>query len=96
MVVARLSGLDGVVTRIVGRGAPCLSDFPVYLLRQAATDYHFTHVLERNKPVHHFPHLCPIYFSEQSGSVDAEGVAFRPRAVVVWRGVVTGCTRISS
>ena len=36
-----------------------------------------------------------IFFSEQSVVIDVEGVAFRPRAVVVWRGVVAGCTRIA-
>ena len=37
-----------------------------------------------------------IFFSGQSAVVDVEGVGFRPRAVVVEREVVSGCTRISS
>ena len=40
--------------------------------------------------------FVPIFFSGQSVVVDVEGVGFRPRAVVVGRGVVAGCTRISS
>ena len=40
--------------------------------------------------------FVPIFFSGQSAVVDVEGVGFRPRAVVVGRGVVAGCTRISS
>ena len=35
---ATLLGLDGGVTRRVGRGAPCLSDSRLYLLRQAASN----------------------------------------------------------
>ena len=38
LVEARLSGLDEKVTRRVSRGAPCLSDFPLYLLRQTASN----------------------------------------------------------
>ena len=38
----------------------------------------------------------PIFFSGQSVVVDVEGVGFRPRAVVVGRGVVAVCTHISS
>ena len=38
MMMAKLSGLDGEVTRRVGRGAPCLSDSPLYLLSQAASN----------------------------------------------------------
>ena len=37
-VVARLSGYDKEVTRRVGRGASCLSDFPFDFLRQAERD----------------------------------------------------------
>ena len=40
--------------------------------------------------------FVPIFLSGQSVVVDFEGVVFRPRAVVVWRVVVAGCTRISS
>ena len=36
-----------------------------------------------------------IFFSGQSVVVDAEGIGFRPRAIVMGRGVVAGCTRIS-
>ena len=55
----------------------------------------FTHELEGDKPVHHFPRFS-IFFSGQSVVVDVKGVRFRPRAVVVGRGVVAGCMRISS
>ena len=37
-----------------------------------------------------------IFFSGQIVEVDVEGVGLRPRAVVVGRGVVAVCTRISS
>ena len=40
--------------------------------------------------------FVPIIFVEQSVTVDAEGVGFRPRAVVAGKGVVAVCTRISS
>ena len=40
--------------------------------------------------------LVLILISGQSVVVDVEGVGFRPRAVVVGREVVSGCTRISS
>ena len=40
--------------------------------------------------------FVPIFFSGPSVVVDVEGVVFRPRAVVVGRGVVAVCTRISS
>ena len=39
--------------------------------------------------------LVPIFFSGQTVVVDVEGVGFRPRAVVVRREVVAGCTCIS-
>ena len=59
----------------------------------------FTHVLEGDKPVHHFPRFRPYIFlrAERCTTVvHVEGVGFRPRAVVVGRGVVAVCTRISS
>ena len=40
--------------------------------------------------------FVPIFFFGQSVVVDAEGVGFRPRAVVAGRGVVAVCMRISS
>ena len=40
--------------------------------------------------------FVPIILVEQSVVVDVEGVGFRPRAVVVGKGVVAVCTRISS
>ena len=40
--------------------------------------------------------FVPIFFSRQSVVVDVEGVGFRPRAVLVGRGVAALCTRISS
>ena len=39
--------------------------------------------------------MVPIIFSEPSVVVDGEGVAFWPKVMVVWRGGVAGCTRIS-
>ena len=45
----------------------------------------FTHVLEGDKLVHHFPRLRPIFFFGQSVVVHVEGVGFRPRAVVAGR-----------
>ena len=38
--------------------------------------------------------FVPIFFSGQRVVVDVEGVGFRPRAVVVRREVVAGCTRV--
>ena len=35
---AELLGLEGGVTRTTGRGAPCLSDSRLYLLRQAGSN----------------------------------------------------------
>ena len=40
--------------------------------------------------------LVPIMLSWQCAVVAVEGVAFRPRAVVAWREIVAGCTRIFS
>ena len=40
--------------------------------------------------------FVPIFFFGQSVVVDVEGVGFRPRAVVVRKGVVAVCTRIST
>ena len=40
--------------------------------------------------------FVPIFSSGQSVVVGVEGVGFRPRAVVGERGVMSGCTRISS
>ena len=37
--------------------------------------------------------FVPIIFIEQSVVVDVEGVGFRPRAVVVGRGVVAVCSQ---
>ena len=54
----------------------------------------FTHVLVVDKPVH-LPRFIRHIFSRQSFVLDVEGVKFRPRAVVVWREVVAGYTRIS-
>ena len=56
----------------------------------------FTRVLEGDKPVHLSRIFGPICFSGQSVVVDVEGVRFRPRALVVGRGVVAVCMRISS
>ena len=40
--------------------------------------------------------FVPIFFSGQRVVVDVEGVGFWPRAVVVRKEVVAGCTRVSS
>ena len=40
--------------------------------------------------------FVPIFFSGQSVVVDVEAVGFRPRVIVVGRGVVAECMRISS
>ena len=54
------------------------------------------HVSEGDKLVHVFLRFRPHIFSGKSVVVDVEGVAFQPRAVVLWRGVMAGCVRISS
>ena len=63
----------------------------------------FTHVLEGDKPIHHFARFRPhIFFrAERCISisitvVDVKGVGFRPRAAIEGRGIVAVCTRISS
>ena len=56
----------------------------------------FTHVLEGDKPVHHFPRFRPHIFIWAERCSYVEGVEFRPRAVVAGRGVIAVCTRISS
>ena len=66
----------------------------IYCAKRRTTS--FTRVLKGGKPVHHFLRFRPHIFSAQSVVVDVEGVAFRPRVVVVWRGVVAGCMRISN
>ena len=43
-----------------------------------------------------FSVFVPIYLFGQGVVVDVEGMAFYPTVVVVWRGIVGGCTRISS
>ena len=93
---ARFWGLEGEVTRRVGHGAPCLSDSRLYLLRQAARNPSFTHVLEGTSLSTISRVFVPIFFFGQSIVVDVEGVGFRPKAVVAGRGVVAVCTRISS
>ena len=54
-------GLDGEVTSRVGRGAPCLSDTRLCLLRQAAGS--FTYVLKGEKACPPFPVVSSLYFS---------------------------------
>ena len=61
----------------------------------------FTHVLEGDRPIHHFlrfrPHVyLRAFIFGQSVVVDVERVGFRPRAVVAGRGIVAAYTRISS
>ena len=93
---AKFLGLKGEVTRRVGHGAPCVSDSRLYLLRQAARNQLYPCV-GRGQACPPFPASSFPYFSlGQSVAVDAEGVGFRPRAVVAGRGVVAVCTLISS
>ena len=86
----------------VGRGSPSLS---IYVLRQAASTYYSFSLFmcwRRGTcltcPVHHFPRFrYHVFLRAERCIVDhVEGVGFRPRAVVVGREVVSGCTRISS
>ena len=56
----------------------------------------FTHLLLGDKPVHQFPRFRRHIFSGQSVVVGVEGKVFRPRDVVVWRGIMAGCTRMST
>ena len=93
---ARLLSLEGEVTRRVGRGVPCLSDSRLYLLCQAASDQ-LLPMCWRGTSLYTISSVfVPIFFSGQSVVVDVEGMGIRPRAVVVGRGVVAECTRISS
>ena len=71
----------------VGHDAPCLSDYRLYSLRQAARNQLYPCV-GRGQACPPFPAL--------SSQIDVEGVGFRPRAVVAGRGVVAVCTCISS
>ena len=56
----------------------------------------FTHVLEGDKPFHHFPRFIPKRFPGQSLLGVGEEMRFRPRAVVVGKELMSGCTRIAS
>ena len=95
MVEAIFLGLDG---RLQGESLVvlliCL--IPIYICCAKRRAISFTYVLEEDKPVHHFPHFRPYFFSGKRVVVDVEGVGFQPRAVVVGRGVAAECTCISS
>ena len=69
-------------TRRVSRGAPSLSDSPLYLLRQAVSDQPY-HCVGGGQACPTFLALSPICFAGQSAVVDVKGVAFQPRAVAV-------------
>ena len=70
---------------------------PVSICCAKRRETSFTHVLEGDKLVHHFPRFRPhIFLGPSVVVVDVEGVGFRPRDVVAGRGVVAVCTRISS
>ena len=69
---------------------------PVSICCAKRRETSFTHVLEGDKPVHHFPRFRPHFFIGQSVVVDVEGVGFWPRGVVAGRGVLAVCTRVSS
>ena len=76
-----------------------ICQIPVSICCAKRRETSFTHVLEGDKPVHHFPRFRPNFFlwAERCTTVvDVKGVGFRPRAVVAGRGVVAVCTRISS
>ena len=94
MAVTRLSGLDWEVTRRVGRGAPYLSDS---LFVAPSGEQVVLPMCWRRTSLSTISRVfVPIFFSGQSVVVDVVRVGFRPRAVVVAREVVSGCTRISS
>ena len=80
---ARLLGLEGEITRRVGRGAPCLWDSRLYLLRQAASKLALPMCWRGTSLSTISRVFVPIFFSGQSVVVDVEGVEFRPRAVVM-------------
>ena len=89
-------GLEGGgVTRRVGRGPPCLSDSRLSFV--APSGEQLALLVQRGTSLSTISRVfVPIFFSGQSVVVDVEGVGFRPRAVVVERESVSGCTRISS
>ena len=88
-------GFGGGGTRKVGRGAPCFR-FPSLFV--APSDEQLAlHMCWRGTRLSTTSRVfVPIFSSGQSVEVDVEGVGFRPRAVVVGRGIVAVCTRISS
>ena len=71
----------------------CRTPVSICCAKRRATS--FTYVLEGNTSLSTISRVfVSIFFFGQSVVVNTEGVEFRPRAVVVWRGVVAGCTRI--
>ena len=64
---------------------------PVSICCPKRRETSFTHELEGDKPVHHFPRFRSHILFGQGVVVDDEGVGFWPRAVVAGRGVVALC-----
>ena len=91
-----LLGLEGEVTRRVGRNAPCSSDSRLYFVAPSGEQLVLPMCWRGTSLSTISRVFVPIFFSGQSVVVDVEGVGFRPRSVVVGRGVVAICTRISS
>ena len=85
-------GLDREVTRRVGCGSPCLSNYPLFLAQSG--EQLVLPMYWRGTSLSISRVFVPKYFPRQSVVVDVEGVAFRPRILVVGRGLVAGCTRI--
>ena len=96
MVVARLSGLDGEVAKSVGHDVSLFVGFPSLFVAPSGERLALT-MCWRGISLSTISRVfASIFFPEQNFVVDVARVAVRSRAVVVWRGVVAGCTRISS
>ena len=79
-------GLDGEVTRRVGRGAPCLFvGFPSPFVAPSGEQLALFMCWRGTSLSTISRVFVPIIFSGQSVVVDVERVEFRPRAVVVGR-----------
>ena len=88
MVGARLLGLEGEVTRRVGHGAPCLSDFRLYLfVAPSGEQLALPMMCWRGTSLSIISRVfVPVFlFGGQSVVVDVEGVGFSLRAVVAGR-----------
>ena len=90
-------GLEEEVTWRVGHGALCLSDSRLYMLRPKRRKQALPIMCWKGSSLSTISRVfVPMFFFGQSVVVDIEGVGFRPRAVVVGRGVVAVCTHVSS